>query len=148
MSTYDARASFSVRSSLPALRNTLAMPPSPSAARFFCSSTRDVTFCLMPPSNPGAVVPPSPAATEPLPVLYAPFRSVSALVPAALEVLVLLFVGMLLLHRRVRARHEPVETAGNREPGTGIRPPTLVKRATARSRRSAFGVKAEKHCSM
>src|SRR5687768_8425034 len=115
MSTYEASASFSLRSSLPAFRITLAMPPSPSAARFFCSSTRVVTFCLMPPRIPAS-------ATEPLPVLCAPFaRSVSAPVPATLEVLLLLFVGMLLLHRRERARHEPAETAGNRGLGASIR---------------------------
>src|SRR5688500_11930178 len=112
MSTYDASASFSLRSSLPALRNTLAIPPSPSAARFFCSSTRDVTFCLIPPNNPEAAAPPLPAfAAEPLPVLIG--RSVcSPTMPASLEVLLLLFVGMLPLHRRVRARRGPVETAG------------------------------------
>src|SRR5688572_19575905 len=115
MSTYDASASFSLRSSLPALRNTLAIPPSPSAARFFCSSTRDVTFCLIPPNNPEAAAPPFPAlAAEPLPVLIG--RSVcSPTKPApVLEVLLLLFVGMLPLHRRVRARRGPVETAGTR----------------------------------
>src|SRR5688572_30092409 len=134
MSTYDASASFSLRSSLPALRNTLAIPPSPSAARFFCSSTRDVTFCLIPPNNPEAAAPPLPAfAAEPLPVLIG--RSVcSPTMPAdALEVLLLLFVGMLPLHRRVRARRGPVETAGYRacppkpeaKAGSGSRDPEV-----------------------
>src|SRR5688572_28444401 len=133
MSTYDASASFSLRSSLPALRNTLAIPPSPSAARFFCSSTRDVTFCLIPPNNPEAAAPPLPAfAAEPLPVLIG--RSVSPTMPAdVLEVLLLLFVGMLPLHRRVRVRRGPVETAECRacppkpqaEAGYGSRDPEV-----------------------
>src|SRR5687767_2228459 len=123
MSTYCATTSFSLRSSLLALRNTLAMPPSPSAARFFCSSTRDVTFCLMSPSSPCVVPPLMPVSpsTEPLPLLGAPSPE-----------LFLVFVGMFLLLQQIgRARDEPITMAGirdcppkpwrRREPGAGIR---------------------------
>src|SRR5918993_3027859 len=120
MSTYCATISFSLRSSLPALRNTLAMPPSPSAARFFCSSARDVTFCLIPPNSPCVVPPFAPVSvvTEPFPGLGDPSPE-----------LFLLFVGMFLLLQRIgRARDDPKtiravgpEPGRRREPGAGIR---------------------------
>src|SRR5215203_1077301 len=120
MSTYDARASLSPRSSLPAVRITSAMPPSPSAARFFCSSTREVTFCFIPSSKPDEPLSPfaPPFALPPAAEYAAPFPapvveplglSPSSDVPAGrLLDLVSRFVGIVpLLHHPERANATP-----------------------------------------
>src|SRR5918993_2535549 len=121
MSTYDASASLSPRSSLPAVRITSAIPPSPSAARFFCSSTRDVTFCFTPFSKPDEPLSPFappfalPLAAEKAAPSPAPIVEPLGLSPCSDDIpagrlldLVSRFVGIVpLLHLRQRANATP-----------------------------------------
>src|SRR6188768_3125936 len=116
MSTYEASASFSERSSLLALRNTSAIPPRPSAARFFCSSTRELTRCLTPPSTSLAVVPLAPLFIAISALLWA-----APLPDLAAEPLGLFsrFVGMC----RSSTQQEQQDGGQRSRPGTGIREP-------------------------